>query len=68
MDDSNLSVVTACAKALHALLSCSANEAIFGLQEVLSLLHALVGLCLLRYFYDTSDLSAAVYGERRSGT
>ncbi|KAG0570027.1 hypothetical protein KC19_6G133500 [Ceratodon purpureus] len=33
LDDSNLSVVTACAKALQALLSCSANEAIFGLQE-----------------------------------
>jgi hypothetical protein len=35
LDDTNLGVIAACAKALHALLSCSANETLFGIQESL---------------------------------
>lgn len=44
MEDSNPAVLTACAKALHAILSCSPNENIFDLQEVY------IALCVLNKF------------------
>lgn len=37
LDDTHTTVVVSCAKALQALLSCSANNAIFDLHEVIFL-------------------------------
>lgn len=34
MEDSNPAVLIACAKSLHAILSCSPNESVFDIQEV----------------------------------
>ncbi len=37
LDDKHTTVVVACSKALQAILTCSANEAISNLHEVLTI-------------------------------